>query len=141
MWLIFLFLLRAYVVLILSIANMGDRTGLIDLVYPDRLMMSLSALAGVPAALLVYAWMKRNPGAPPHVRNIWGKGRAILAVSALLNICVIFFPAWMWTAHTTQPGDWVQFVIALMIVIVVYSSSYIRDCFNDFPDDTIPADK
>ena len=137
-WLIFLFLLRAYVVLILSIVNMRDRTGLIDLVYPDRLTMSLGALAGIPAALLVYAWIKRMPGAPQYVRNIWGKGRAFLAISALLNVCVVFVPLWMGTVHAIAPGDWVQFSIALLIVIVVYSSSYIRDCFNDFPSENVP---
>ena len=140
-WLIFLFLLRAYVVLILSVVNMRDRTGLIDLVYPDRLVMSLGALAGIPAALLVYAWIKRKSGAPRYVRNIWSKGRAFLAVSALLNACVMFVPFWMGTEHAIAPGDWAQFAIALLIVIVVYSSSYIRDCFDDFPSDKVPEEK
>ena len=141
MWLIFLFLSRAYVILILSIVNMSDRTGLIDLVYPDRLTMSLGALAGIPTALLVYAWVKRTPGAPPYVRNIWGKGRVFLVVSALLNACVVFVPFWMDTAHAIPAGNWIQFAIALLIVIVVYSSSYIRDCFNDFPSDEVPAEE
>jgi hypothetical protein len=140
-WLIFLFLLRAYVVLIISIVNMSDRTGLIDLVYPERLTMSLGALAGIPAALLVYAWIQRKPGAPQYLRNIWGKGRAFLAVSALLNACVMFIPLWIGTVHTIPPRDWAQFAIALLIVIAIYSSSYIRDFFNDFPSDKVPAEK
>jgi len=49
---------------------MRDRTGLIDLVYPDRLIMSVGALAGAPAAFLVYAWIKRKPDATPFVRYI-----------------------------------------------------------------------
>ena len=141
MWVIFLFLLRAYVVLILSVVNMRDRTGLIDMVYSDRLAMSLGALAGIPAALLVFSWMKRKPGAPQHVRTIWGKGRALLAISALLNACVIFVPIWMGTVHAIAPGDWIQSAIALLIVIVVYSSSYIRDCFDDFTDDKAAEEK
>ncbi len=140
-WLIILFLLRPYVVLTASVVNMTDRTGLINLVYPDRLTMSLGALTGVPAALLAYAWIKRKPDAPPHTRKIWEKGREILAVSALLNACVMFVPAWIGAVRVISPGDWVQFVLALMIVIVVYSSSYIRDCFNDFPGGKVPADK
>jgi hypothetical protein len=120
---------------------MRDRTGLIDLVYPDRLAMSLGALAGIPAALLVYAWLKRKPGAPRYVRNIWEKGRAFLAVSALLNACAMFVPFWIGTVHAITPGDWAQSAIALLIVIVVYSSSYIRDCFNDFPGDKTPEEK
>ena len=138
---IFLFLMRAYVVLILSVVNMRDRTGLIDMVYSDRLAMSLGALAGIPAALLVFSWMKRKPGASRSVRNIWSQGRALLAASALLNASVIFVPIWTGTVHAVAPGDWMQFAIALLIVIVVYSSSYIRDCFNDFPGDNTPEAK
>ncbi len=141
MWLIFLFLSRAYAIAILSIANRGDRTGLIDLFYPDRLTMSLGALAGIPAALLIYAWVKRKPGAPQYVRNTWRKGRALLVVSALLNACVVFVPFWMGTVHAIPAGSWAQLAVALLIVIAVYSSSYIRDCFNDFPDDKVPAEK
>jgi len=139
-WLILLFLSRAYVVLVLSLVNMRDRTGLIDLVYPDRLAMSLGALAGIPAVLLVYAWIKRQPGAGPFVKKIWMKGRELLAISVLLNIGVIFLPFWMGTMHAIYPGDWVQFAIALLILIVVYTSSYIKDCFNDFPGDEISVE-
>ncbi len=141
MWLIFLFLSRAYVILVLSVVNRSDPTGLIDLVYSDRPTMSLAALAGVPAVLLVYAWTKRMPDAPQRVRNIWRKGRALLAASALLDAFVILVPLWTGTGHTIPPEGWAQFAISLLIVVVVYSSSYIRDCFNDFPDDKVPAEK
>lgn len=141
MWLIFLFLSRAYVVLIMSVANMRDRTGLIDLFYGDRIAMSLGAVAGAPAALLVYAWLRRKPGAPPFVRNIWTRGRLLLVVSALLNAGVAFMPLWMGTRHSLLTEDWIQLAVALMIVPVIYTSSYIRDCFKDFPDDEVPEEK
>jgi hypothetical protein len=102
--------------------------------------MSLGALAGVPASLLIYAWIKRKPGASPFVRSIWGKGRPLLAVSALLNACVIVIPFWIETAHAILPRDWIQLSIALLIVIVLYTSSYIRDCFGDFPSDEGPSE-
>jgi len=134
-WLILLFFLRACLVLVLSLVNMRDRTALIDMVYPDRLAMSLSALAGVPAALLVYAWVKRNPGATPFVKKIWRNGRLLLVASALLNIAIVFLPVLTGSVHRIYPGDWAQFGISLLILVVVLMSSYIRDCFNDFPGD------
>ena len=139
-WLILLFILRPYLVLVLSVVNRKDRFGLIELVYPDRLAMSIGALAGVPAAFLVYAWIKRKPGASRFVRNVWGKGRMLLAVSALLGACGAFVPFWLGTVHAILPGDWLQFAISLLIVVVVYKSIYIRDCFDDFPSDEV-ADK
>jgi len=140
-WLSLLFLSRAYLILILSVANLRDKSGLIDMVYADRLAMSLDALAGIPAALLLYAWIKRTPGASRFVRKIWGKGRMLMAISALLGVGAIFVTAWLKTVHEVTPGDWVQVAIALLIIIVVYKSPYIRDCFNDFPDDKVPEAK
>ncbi len=141
MWLISLFLLQAYIVLILSVVNLKDRTALIDLVYPDRLALSLGALAGIPAALVAYAWVKRNPRATPFVKSVWNNGRALLAGSALLNAVLVFVPLWLGTMHSIPPRVWVQLAIALLIVVVVYTSSYIRDCFADFPVDEAAAEK
>jgi peptidoglycan biosynthesis protein MviN/MurJ (putative lipid II flippase) len=138
---ILLFLLRPYIVLILSMVNMSDHTGLVDYVYPNKLAMSLGALAGIPAALLVYVWIKRKPGAPQAARKIWARGRAFLGASALLNACVQFVPFWIGAVHTMLPGDWLQFAVALLIVVLVNSSSYIRDFFNDFPCVKVPAEK
>ena len=134
-WLSLLFLLGPYLVLILSIVNLKDKTGLIDMVYASRQAMTLSALAGVPATFLAYAWTKRKLGASPFVRKIWRKGRTLLAVSALLNAFAVFAPFWLKIAHKITLVNWIQLAIALLIVVVVYTSSYMRDCFNDFPSD------
>jgi len=133
MWLILLFLLRPYIILLLSVVNMKDRTGLINMVYPDKLVMSLGALASVPAALLIYAWLKKRPDAHPFVRKLWENGRILLAVSAIFSAPIVFVPLWMKTTHHISSIDWAQFIISGLVVLVVYRSQHIRDCFNDFP--------
>jgi hypothetical protein len=62
----------------------------------------------------------------------------LLAISALLSVGAIFVTIWLETVHEVTPGDWVQVAIALLIIVAVYKSPYIRDCFNDFPDDKVP---
>lgn len=140
MWLILLFLLKPYLVLVLSITNLKDKSGLINMVYPDHLAMSLGALASVPVTLIIYAWSKRKPGASPFVRSIWAKGRSLLIISAVLNAGVIFIPLWVEKWRTLSNAEWVHFGIAILIAFMVYTTPYIRDCFNDFPKDDASVD-
>ncbi len=135
LWLIFLFLLRPYIVTVMSLANKADRTGMINLVYSDKMALWWALLAGVPAVLVIYAWIKRKPGASSSARNLWHKGRSLLAASAIFSVAIVFIPFWMGVVHRVSVAGWIQFVISLGAVVTLYSSSYIRDCFSDYPEE------
>jgi len=134
MWLIILLLLRPYLVLFASVTNRTDKMLLINMFYSDRLAMSLAALAGIPAALLVYAWAKRNPDAPSFPRQVWERGRLLLVISAALSAFVVFVPLWLGTIHKITEDGWGQLIISLLIIVVLYKSRYIKDCFSDWPE-------
>ena len=135
MWLIAAFLLRPYVVSALSLVNKRDRMELINIFYSDKLALSLGAFAGIPAALLVYAWLKRSPEASGFIRRLWENGRVLLASSAILSAGIILFiPYLLETIHHVTVYDWAQLLISVAIVLILYTSSYIKDCFADFPD-------
>ena len=133
MWSILLFLLRPYLVLIFSFANMSDRMALIELLYTDRLMMSLGALAGIPAALLMYAWSRREPNASDFVRNLWRRGRELLIVSTILNGFLTFIPLLLGKVDKVSTIDWLQFALSMLVMAVLYRYAYLNDCFLDFP--------
>lgn len=133
MWLIFLFLLRPIVVMLLSLVNRSGPMQLINMVYPDRLVLSLGAFAAIPTAILVYAWAKKAPGASAFVRYVWQKGRIVLIVSTVLGIGVIFAPLVLGTADKITASSWAQLSISMLIIFVVFRSRYIKDCFADFP--------
>ncbi len=133
MWLIFLFLVRPYVVLVMSFANRNDRMELINLLYTDKVMMSLGAIAGIPAAFVVYAWMKREPNASDFVKNIWHRGRILLAISAVFNAGLAFAPMVIRGVHHFGFHGWWQLIGSLVVLGMVLKSEYIKDCFLDFP--------
>jgi len=135
MWLMFLFLLRPYVVGLMSVVNRSDKMQLINMVYSDQLSMSLSALSGIPVLLLLYAWARRAPGASSFVKKIWAKGSVLVVFSAVLNSAIVFFPLWLGTVRGISIYGWGQLFISLAVILIVYSSSYIKDCFADFPVD------
>lgn len=133
LWLILLFLLRPFLVTIISLANRTDRTGIINMIYSDKMALWWGLLAGVPAVLVIYAWIKRKPGSSSFARKLWHMGRLLLAVSAVCNVAIVFIPYWMGIVHRVSIAGWIQLAISLGIVVMLYSSSYIRDCFSDYP--------
>ncbi|MGB1833515.1 MAG: DUF2919 family protein, partial [bacterium] len=47
------FLMRPYVVLLVSVTNRSNRMEFIELVYPDRLWLAIDTVAALPAVILV----------------------------------------------------------------------------------------
>ena len=140
-WLVLAFLLRPYVVVLLSIANRKDATGLINLVYSDRIAMILAAIAAIPAIFVVYAFIKRVPDAPDKVRRIWQHGRKLLLVSSFLNILVVFLPLLTGLAREISTVGWAQFGISVYIIYYIFTEQRVRDTFADFPQPAESDDK
>jgi len=139
-WAILLFLLRPYVVTVLSLVNRQDRTGLIHMVYADTMALWWGILAGLPAFMVVYAWIKKKPGASSFARKLWHRGRELLAVSAISNVAIVFVPLWMGVVYQVHTAGWIQLALSIAVLVVLYSSSYIRDCFADYPKEADAED-
>ena len=84
-WVVILFLMRPYVVLLVSMTNHTNRMEFIDLVYPDRLWLAIDTVAAIPAVILVVVTFLRRPNAAGSVKAIWKRGRTLLLGSAALN--------------------------------------------------------
>lgn len=141
MWLIILFILKPYVIALFTMLNTlftvtssSNRMQLITMFYPDRGAMLLNIVAGIPVVLLMYAWIRRKPDSPEFIKFIWRRGRSLIAISAILNVCIIITPQLTGAVSTIMTSAWVQLLINVLIVVLVYSSSYIKDCFLDFPE-------
>lgn len=133
MWLVLVFLFRPYAIMVMSFATKRDRMGLINLFYDDRAAMALGAVAAMPMVLIIYAWIKRRPGAAAHVRHIWNSGRWIMLGSALINVAIPVWPI----LGGTKPDLVAMGQLALSALIIFYLllSPRVRETFADFPED------
>jgi len=118
----------------MSFSNPSDRMQLINLIYTDRMMMSLGALLALPAVMVIYAWIKRQPGASKMIRVLWENGRMLLLISVVFNSCLIFVPLWPGKVSVISVYDECQFVVSIIILFILLKSEYIKDCFSDLPE-------
>ena len=140
-WLIIAYFLRPFILKVSTI-QMGrggvksdSVSGLKDMVYPDDFGFFIAFLATIPVLVLVFAYVKRKPGASMLVRRIWRNGRTLLVITAVLNIIIIFVPFLMDLTHSINVLGWFQLVIALYIVFYLYTKQRVVDTFADFPKD------
>jgi hypothetical protein len=131
LWLAILFLLRPYMVLLLSLANMANHTELIYLLYANETTFALGAMAALPTAVLFIAWTKRQLGSGKKIRWIWRHGRTFLIVSAVLNLTIVVIPVF-WLGRGPEFSDVAQAILTMYVILYLCRSERVRDTFRDF---------
>lgn len=134
MLIITLYLLKPYILEVISIANRKDRSAIINMFYAEKLFLSLEAAAAIPLLFLVYAWTRRVPGASKLTQKIWSKGKYLIIVTAFLQLCITSSPLWLPIDNSMTPTSWIQSFLYLSIMIITPLSRYMKDCFSDFPE-------
>jgi hypothetical protein len=145
MWGAILFLARPFAILIMSVANKRDRTGMLETFYHDYVSLTIDTFAALPALLVIIAWARRQPGASQPIRRIWAQGRLLLILATVLNIASLFIPL-LWNPDLRMDTpEFVKLAVCAAILFMLLKSERVRDTFNDFPQPTEeekkPADR
>lgn len=139
LWLIIFYLMRPYIVLVASLRPSRQDAGAVgvdgvrNMLYPDDFSLVLAILATLPVLFFIYAWSRRKPGAGSLVRALWKNGATLLAMSAALNILIVFVPILLGVVAGIHTLGWLQVGFAVAIIAYLYSSRRVRDTFQDFP--------
>jgi hypothetical protein len=144
-WLIIVYFLRPFILEISTIqmgrgAKSDSVSGLKDMVYPDDFGFFMAFAVTMPVLLLMFAYVKRKPGASRLVRKIWHGGRTLLVVTAGLNVVIIFVPFVLDLAHSINMLGWGQLAVALYIIFYLFTTQRVKDTFADFPKDDSGSD-
>ena len=132
MWLVMLFFLRPYVIIAMSLSNKADRLGGIKMFGLGESLI-YSAIAALPAMLIIYAWIKRQPEAGAFVRWIWAHGRILLAGSGLFTILYIVLLQVFIKSIKLSFIEAVPVLVCPIILYYLYKSERVKDTFADFP--------
>jgi hypothetical protein len=90
------FILRGYVVWLMSVTNMKDRVGIIQWIYPETSLFYLSLGSGALGIFIVLVLSLRRPNAKHWVKKCWQHVKGILTVALLFDliICLVGFFYW-----------------------------------------------
>jgi hypothetical protein len=128
-----IFILRGYVVWLMSVTNMKDRVGIIQWIYPETSLFYLSLGSGALGIFIVIVLSLRRPKAKSWVKRSWLHVKGILTLALLFDliICLVAFFYWHLLSLT-----WLitQAIIVGGLIIILNSSKKFMINIAEFPE-------
>ena len=136
-YLVLLFVLRGYLVWLMSVTNMRDRTSIIAWVYPQVSLFYLSLISGAIGLFIVLIVSLRRPGAASWVQYSWQHCRRILIVALLFDLLTHALGYFYWHMLSLQ---WLmmQAVISIIFITLCYTSDRLTINLTEFPQKIAP---
>ena len=129
---ILLFVLRGYLVWIMSVTNMQDRVSIISFVYPDPKLFYFSLCSGAIGLFMVLILALRRPEASQWVKSIWPHSRKVIIFALIFDLVTTLVGFWYWQIFSlyTVLGH-----ILLVIGCMIYLYNNARFAINliEFP--------
>jgi len=128
-----IFILRGYIVWLMSVTNMKDRVSIIQWIYPETSLFYLSLGSGALGIFIVLVLSLRRPKAKDWVKKCWQYGKGILTLALLfdLAICLVGFFYWHLLSLT-----WLitQAIIVIGLIIMLNMSKKFSINIAEFPE-------
>jgi len=138
-YLILLFVLRGYLIWLMSVTNMRDRVGLMQWLYPEMNLFFLSLFSGTIGLFVLLVISLRRPEAYSWVQLVWPHCRTLL-VSALIfdfAVSLVGFFYWQLLSLPLLIG---QGIVILVLIKLCYTSERMKINLFEFPQ-TLPESK
>jgi hypothetical protein len=131
-YLVLLFVLRGYIVWLMSVTNMRDRISIISWIYPETSLFYLSLLSGLVGLFVVLIISLRRPEAASWIQVSWRHSRKLLIVALLFDLlthCIGFF---FWQLISIE---WIimQIIITITLIVLCYNSERFTINLTEFP--------
>lgn len=138
-YLLLAFLLRGYVIGVLSLSNLRDKLSLIQWFYPESSLFYLSLLSGIPALMLLLLMFSRKPEASDWIKNLWPK---FLLLCSFVFIIDLSFYWGLFLFEEQGQLKWLigQSILGLLIIALCKFSTRATINLSEFPE-TITVQK
>jgi len=131
-YLVLLFVLRGYIVWLMSVTNMKDRVATMQWIYPETNLFFLSLISGVIGLWVVVVISLRRPNSASWVKVIWPYSRAMLVVALLFDFIINLIGFFYWQLTSIA---WLtcQGVIVFSLITFCFTSKRLEINLIEFP--------
>ena len=131
-YLTLLFVLRGYLVWLMSVTNMRDRVGLMQWLYPEKNLFFLSLFSGTIGLLVLFMISLRRPKTYRWVPMVWPYCRALLLVALGFDFAVNLLGYFYWQL-LSLPFLVGQVFILFLLVTLCFTSKRMKINLAEFP--------
>lgn len=129
---ILLFVLRGYIIWLISVTNMRDRVGLMQWIYPDINLFFLSLFSGTLGLFVMLIISLRRPDAPDWIQKSWRHCRTFLVSALLFDLIVNTVAVIYWQI---LPLSWLvgQALVVSVLIGICFTSERMNINLTEFP--------
>jgi hypothetical protein len=127
------FVCRGYIIWIMSISNMQNRTDTIALAFPDPKLFYLSLLSGAVGLFVILIISLRRPDTYNWVKFCWKHIRKFLLISLFFDLAVSMSGYFYFKLLSY---DWlvIQTALTLLFTVFLYLNNRVRLNIQEFPE-------
>ncbi|MBL0711531.1 MAG: DUF2919 domain-containing protein [Colwellia sp.] len=131
-YLALVFILRGYIVWLMSVTNMRDRVSIIQWVYPDTSLFYLSLLSGAIGLYILLVISLRRPDARSWIQVSWQYTRVIIMLALLFDLLTHLVGYLYWQLSSTS---WLitQAIITIVLIFMCYNNERFNVNLKEFP--------
>lgn len=126
------FVLRGYVVWLMSVTNMKDRVATMQWVYPETNLFFISLLSGSLGIFVVFIISLRRPDAPNWVIKVWPHTRSLLVFSLVFDFVINLFAFFYWQL-TSISWLFTQAIISFAFILLCFKNKRMSINLTEFP--------
>ena len=133
-YIVLLFVLRGYIVWIMSVTNLRDRVGIIQWIYPETSLFYLSLFSGTLGLFVVVLLSLRRPNSALWIKVCWPYCRLFLILALLFDLAINSIGYIYWQIITMQ---WltIQITIVAVLLAICFFDQRIKINIQEFPED------
>jgi hypothetical protein len=132
---ILFFVLRGYLVWLLSVTNMRDRVSIISWIYPETSLFYLSLISGTVGLFVVLIISLRRPEAANWIQISWQHSRKILIVALLFDLLTHGIGFFYWQLISLE---WLvmQAILTITLIFLCFNNERFKINLAEFPQKT-----
>jgi hypothetical protein len=135
-YLVLLFILRGYVVWLMSVTNMKDRISTIQWIYPETSLFFLSLISGAIGLFVVLLISLRRPNAANWIKILWPYSRVLLLIALFFDLSINLIGFFYWQLTSVSWLIYQGFIVTALIALC-FSSKRMKINLLEFPH-TLP---
>ncbi|WDE07333.1 DUF2919 domain-containing protein [Thalassomonas viridans] len=132
-YLVLIFVLRGYLVWLMSVTNMQDRVGIIQWLYPQTALFYLSLASGAVGLFVLLVISLRRAEAKNWVRASWPYCRVLLICALVFDFIISLFGFFYWQLLSVS---WLVMQGGIIAVLIYFCFRSRRMAINlqEFPE-------
>jgi len=129
---VLIFVLRGYIVWLMSVTNMKDRVATMQWIYPETSLFFLSLVSGAFGLFVVLLISLRRPDAANWVQKLWPYSRMLLILALILDLIINLLGFFYWQLTSIS---WLisQGLIVFTLITLCFTSKRMQINLIEFP--------